>query len=178
MKTVLLIGLVLTALKAGAQEKENKNEDYNLFISAGFHVGVWAIPLQQKISLQQIPYNVHIDKLIKNKYVLGLGYSYDRYPNSPIGYTAHSKNVSRQNLRIRFYKFLMDQEQTLSLYIGTSVGVSYWDFKATHEGYNRYWPTAQFIFGVKVKLTDTFFWQTELGGGPPYIAQTALGIKF
>jgi|GEM_PF-2593823 len=182
MKKIILFCFVLAAVKAVAQDKAlqtKKEEDYDLFITGGVHVGVWALALQQVITSKEVPYNVHIDKLLKEKYMIGVGYTYDSYSYSPSGSTGPDQKTKRQNFRLRFCKFLSNQEKKFSTYLGVSAGVSYWDLRNKYySGYNEYWPTAQFLFGMKVKFTDTFFWIMELGAGPPYALQTSVGIKF
>ena len=183
MKKILLTICLFFSISFQAQEKslKNNNEDYNLFIAGGCHIGLWAVIFSQKITLKELPFNIHIDKLIKKKYAIGLGYSYDRYPSGSMSYYNSSETTSRHNYRLRFYSFLSDQEKPFSVYMGASLGVSYWDNAnpwSWGSSSNKYWPTAQFLTGLKLKFSETFFWQTELGVGPPYAFQTSLGLKF
>lgn len=183
MKKNILFIFSFLNMASAAQKNAGADADYNLFISGGFHVSVWSTALNQQITPQQIPYNVHIDKLFKDKYVLGLGYTYDLYPSNPFVLSSYSGETHRHNVRVRYYKYLMPQERTVSLYIGMAVGISYWASNNTTtpgyiETFENYLPSAQFIFGIKLKFSETFFWQNELGGGSPYAFQSSLGIKF
>lgn len=180
MKKILLICFSLLTFPIFSQEENRAsdfNPDYDLFISGGVHVGLWNLTGNTNLPVENIPYNIHIDKVFKHKYVLGIGYSHDRFERSPIEFYNASIGILRQNIRIRYYKFMTDYNKTFSIYMGLSAGCSIWT-KQYSSSANTYWPTAQFLFGMKVKLTDTFFWQTELGAGPPYALQTSLGIKF
>jgi hypothetical protein len=183
MKKIVLLVALFVSVSIKAQEesfKNNDDEDYNLFISGGCHIGLWALSFSQVGKLNTLPYTVHIDKLLKKKYAIGLGYSHDSYPMHNYS-TNENETVSRHNYRLRLYKFLSNQENLFSIYMGGSFGVSYWK-NSSPWGWNTtsdtYWPSAQFLTGIKIKFTETFFWQTEFGVGPPYGIQSALGIKF
>lgn len=179
MKKTLLICLSLFTLKFFSQEETRtpeKNQDYDLYISAGLHVGLWNLTGNTNLPLENTPYNFHIDKVFSHKYAIGIGYSHDKFEHSPIEFFNASAGILRQNIRIRYYNYLTDYDKTFSIYMGLSAGCSIWT--SQYSSKNTYWPSAQFLFGMKVKLSDTFFWQTEFAVGPPYACQTSFGIKF
>lgn len=179
MQKILLICLSLLALKISSQEEmrpSEKNQDYDLFISGGLHVGLWNLTGNTNLPIENTPYNFHIDKVFRYKYALGIGYSHDKFEHSPLDFFNASAGILRQNIRIRYYKYITDYDKTFSIYMGLSAGFSIWTKQYSSE--NAYWPSAQFLFGMKVKLNDAFFWQTEFAFGPPYACQTSLGINF
>jgi hypothetical protein len=144
-----------------------------LYFSGGVHAGFWALMGQN-----EIPYNLQADYRSKRDLFFGLGFTYDRYKYSPF----ESVPSQRFNLRFRFLGFINDQNATVSQYLGGAVGLSYW--KLDHGSYPdylknpEYWPTIQFLYGIKIKFNDDWFLLTEFGLGPPYAAQTSLGFTF
>lgn len=193
MKKVLFILLLFRchpgASQSGRHSSARENE-YGLYISGGVHLGLWNLVFNWdeqspvKLNFNQIPFNIQVDKLFKGKYVLGIAFSSDEYHGNPLSFygSVSSLPAGRQNIRIRYFKYLSDPEKIFASYIGLSAGVSVWKIHAVNYyspgNVNRLWPTAQFLFGFKIKLTETFFSQTEFGVGPPSFCQTSVGIKF
>lgn len=183
MKKIVLLGMALLVMRSPAQQRSSSHEggDYNLLVSGGLHLGLWTLILNKTImAAEDLPFNIQVDKVFRNNFALGLGYSYDRYQGSPIAMRSKGSKSEKQNLCVRLYKFIGNPESRFITYIGTALGVSYWTAggNGAPEGMQQYWPTAQFLFGMKLKLSESTFWQTEFGAGPPYFCQTSLGIKF
>jgi len=187
---ILLLFLGITTFAQDNDLSKIKDEDYGLYISGGAHIGLWNLILGSftnngsssngTFNWDRVPYNIHMDKLFNKKYVLGIGYTYDKYSTNPFNLYAGVVEAIRQNVSIRFYRYLRDPKKTFSYYLGCSAGASYWH--RTNDRYpnfsQEWWPTAQFIFGTKINFGKTFFWQTEFCVGPPYACQTSFGIKF
>lgn len=179
MKKIIIICFSLLRLTAVSQDDNNtskKDQNYDLFVSGGVHLAVWHLITNTSISNKSIPYNIHIDKVFMHKHAFGVGYSEDKFKYDPTKIFGSYPEAVRQNFRIRYYKYMMDYEKPVSIYMGLSTGFSIWTSDYSRQ--NTYWPTAQFLFGVKIKFNDTFFLQTELGAGAPYALQTSLGLKF
>lgn len=179
MKKILVLFTILISMNV-------RGQDYDLYISVGSHFGLWnALTYpdtpknnsSQNFAFDMIPYNIHVDKLLPKRNVVGFGYTSDRYPNAPL--SGNGKSWTRQNIRVRYYRYHGDPDKNFTTYIGCSVGASFWSEKIGSSLFfdNQWWPTAQFLFGVKVKISEALFWQTEVGAGPPYALQTSIGIK-
>jgi hypothetical protein len=192
--TGLLLTYVFACLGQSPNYKEKNKGEYGLYVSAGIHLGFWNPAMEwahkqkayykedQNEILNRIPWNIHIDKQLGKRWVIGLGYSYDKYAANPLTKETSDIPATRQNIRVRFYKFLKDPEKRVCSYIGATVGTSFWTINAGGKTYvdpisREWWPTAQFLIGFKTKISETLFWQTEFAVGPPYACQTSLGIK-
>lgn len=171
-------------------------EGSNLYVAVGIHAGI----LGAINDYQSVPYQIHVDKLLPKRNVIGLGYSYDKYKNTNSFFwgTGGGSENNRHNLRLRYYRYFRNEDLRVSSYYGCSIGISIWEQPSAlipKYGYDSsgvyqqmgyyerptsydYLPSAQFIIGFKVKITEAIFWQTEVSFGSPYLAQTSLGIKF
>ena len=192
--TFLLFGISLSFFAQDDGPDLKKEKDLDLYVSMGAHLGFWYLLMDEAhtghpyknesaAGSTQIPWNIHIDKVFDERYALGLGYSYDKMAGNPLTTSTSNIPAIRQNLRIRFYRFHRDPEKRFSYYTGASVGISKWEiingtFYFDEEIKQDLWPSAQFLFGTKVKLNDALFWETEFAIGPPYACQTSIGIKF
>jgi hypothetical protein len=170
MKTVLLCILFLTGSFAAAARDKNDSLRSRFYVSAGAHLGFWA-----KDGQNGVPFNFQADVLVTPKLTLGVLYTYDSYKGNPGFFNVRTRpGPVRQNVSIRMCNYFIDPANVFSLYIGCSAGLSVWEVRS---GGNLY-PTAQFLFGLKLQVINNIFWLTEFGAGPPYICQSSLGINF
>jgi hypothetical protein len=169
---IIFVLLLFACLLLNSQEKSEKSVaiKHPVYISAGAHIGFWS-----KDGQYGIPYNVQADMLMTERFVIGLGYTYDAYKGNPYFFSTRTRPGSfRTNVNIRFYRYFIDPQKVLSLYLGFSGGVSYWTVRFGVDTY----PTSQFLFGLKLKIYKGTFWLTEFAVGPPYMCQSSLGVKF
>jgi hypothetical protein len=173
MKFLKLLFFFLISTQIVCQEKFNtKYENNGLFISGGVHLGFWAISGQEKI-----PYNFQIDKSFGDDYCVGIGYTHDEYIKNPTSWRGGFENCSRDNLNIRFYSFFNQKKENFRSFIGGAVGISYWNSEYQNSK-NNYYPTAQLIYGFRIKISNMIFNQTEFALGPPSAFKTSIGINF
>ncbi len=176
MKNLKLLTLLLISVQLfGQQNKPGEikaNEGSGLYISGGSHLGFWSLIGQQKI-----PYNFQIDKSFSEDFTMGIGYTHDEYIQNPTSWTGAFENTTRDNLHLRFYHFLSQKKENFRSFVGGAVGFSIWQSEGMNSKVQKY-PSAQFIYGFRIKISEHFFNQTEFAIGPPCAFKTSIGINF
>jgi hypothetical protein len=172
MKKIFFLVLLSASLLAQRDDhKKTAEPSYNLFISGGIHAGAWSA-----MGMKELPYNFQFDKVFKNHFLLGAGYTFDHYSSNIF---AGNIPAIRQNLRLRFAWYRKDPDNYFSTYLGFSAGVSHWRInEGFHNQNGVIIPTLQFLFGLKMNINESMFWLTEFGVGAPYLMQTSIGFKF
>lgn len=178
MKKLILACLlfVLTGKDIHAQgSKLKKDESRGLYISGGSHAGLWLLLMGSN----ELPYTITIDKSIGADNTIGIGYSHDTYSKNPI-YANKWIPTVRENIRFRYCHYFENMNERFAPYYGITAGIARWniDERYSKETKASYFPTAQFIAGYKVNITNYFFNQTDVAIGPPYAVSTSFGIKF
>lgn len=171
--TLFIICYISAALSLAAQNTEQVQQGPSgtpVFISAGTHLGFW-----QYKGVYGIPFNIQGDVLFSKKLSLGLGYVYDEYMGQVnfLNSRIRPGNI-RQNVNIRFLNYFRNPDKIFSFYIGCSLGISMWNL---HPG-TEFYPSTQFLFGLRLKIFKDFFWLNEFGVGPPFLFQSSVGVKF
>lgn len=176
MKNLKFVPFLLISLNLFSQETKpgeiKANEGLGFSISGGSHVGFWSL-----LGQQQIPYNIQIDKSMNEDFTIGIGYTHDVYEKNPISWAGGYENTTRQNIHFRFYNFLPQKKQNFRSFIGGSAGISLWESDRQGSKSQTY-PTAQFIYGFRIKIFENLFNQTEFAIGPPCALKTSFGFNF
>lgn len=160
---------ILFATSIYAQSSERRPQ---LSLSAGSHLDFY-----QWQGVYGAPFNLQADLLFSGKNSVGLGYTYDAYKGGNTFFSARIRaGNTRHNLSIRYLHYLNEPQKIFSTYLGCSAGVSIWEPLYDSNFILR--PTAQFIFGMRLKIYRGLFWMHEFGVGPTYIYQSSLGIRF
>ncbi len=176
MKNLKFIPFLLASIQLFSQQTKTgeikANDGLGFSISGGSHVGFWSL-----LGQHQIPYNIQIDKSINENFVIGLGYTNDDYEKNPLSWAGGYENTIRQNINFRFYNFLPQKRQYFRSFIGGSAGVSLWESNRLNSKPQTF-PSAQFIYGFRIKIFENFFNQTEFAIGPPCALKTSFGFNF
>lgn len=170
MKMFLSI-FFLSCLSSLSQSLAPKEKKSRLTVSGGAHSNFY-----QWQGVNHVPINIQTELLFAGKYALGLGYNYDSYKGSDYFFSTKIRpGYARHNISVRFKKYLDDPDKIFVVYTGCSLGISFWQM---HEKDQSVFPTAQFLFGMKLKIYKGTFWINEFGIGPPYGYQSSIGIQF
>lgn len=169
MKKIITLYFTLNAMLYCAQDDKQK---FLLSLSAGSHLNFY-----QWQGVYGVPFNFQADLLFSERNSIGIGYVYDSYKgdNTFFSTTIRAGNI-RHNLNIRYHHYFGDPQRIFCTYLGGSAGLSIWEPLHDHDFTLR--PTAQFVFGMRLKIYKGLFWIHEFGAGPPFLYQSSIGIRF